>query len=316
MRLKPAKRSDLLESLRAASRDQIRVEGWDLGALNAVVEYQPEDLTVTVEAGLSLGGMQSHLGRQGQWLPIDPPGAGELTIGALIAGDKSGPRRFGFGTIREHLIGIRVALPDGRLIRAGGRVVKNVAGYDLCKLFVGSRGTVGIIVEATFKLRPLPAREHFVRHDCETFEQAGRLGSQLLEGGLDPVVLDWHNLKPAQVGTGNLATVVAGFAGTASDVTWQLKQADRLGSWQPTDLAYDDDFRLAPPGVRQESILPCRLPETVCKLGGIPFVARAGNGLLYHRGEPVRAPTRPPMDLLCRIKETFDPKRILPEMPW
>src|SRR6185503_18282450 len=123
-----------------------------------------------VEAGITLAALQQKLSERGQWVPVDPPHADTLTIGALLAQNSSGPRRFGYGTIRDHLLGIKVVLADGRVIKAGGKVVKNVAGYDLCKLFVGSRGTLGAIVEATFKVLPKPETEKIVAATFPTLE--------------------------------------------------------------------------------------------------------------------------------------------------
>jgi glycolate oxidase FAD binding subunit len=130
----------------------------DMRKLNAVIEYEPADLTVTVEAGMRLADLQRLLAEQGQWLPLDPPLAGEATIGGVLATNASGPARHACGTLRDLLIGIRVATPEGELVKAGGRVVKNVAGYDLGKLHIGALGTLGVIVQAGFKIAPLPER--------------------------------------------------------------------------------------------------------------------------------------------------------------
>jgi glycolate oxidase FAD binding subunit len=128
----------------------------ETGGLNRVVEYEPADLTVTVEAGLRFSELQRILGEQGQFLALDPPAEDGATIGGLIATNASGPLRFAYGTARDLVIGTRVANPGGTLTRAGGRVVKNVAGYDLNKLYIGSLGTLAVIVELSFKLAPIP----------------------------------------------------------------------------------------------------------------------------------------------------------------
>src|SRR5687767_1191119 len=151
--------ADVTAALLSASARAEKISTFDVRAMREVLEYTPEDMTVSVEAGITLAQLQARLAEHNQWLPIDPPGANTLTIGALLAANKSGPRRFGYGTIREHLLGIKVVLADGRVIKAGGKVVKNVAGYDLCKLFVGSQGTLGVIAEATFKVLPRPESE-------------------------------------------------------------------------------------------------------------------------------------------------------------
>jgi glycolate oxidase FAD binding subunit len=129
----------------------------DLARLNRVIEYEPANLTITVEAGMTLAALQATLREQGQFLPIDPPQAERATIGGVLASNAHGPWRLRYGTLRDWTIGMRVVLADGNLVRGGGKVVKNVAGYDMPKLFIGSHGTLGVIVEATFKLAPLPA---------------------------------------------------------------------------------------------------------------------------------------------------------------
>ncbi len=124
--------------------------------LNRILEHAAGDLVVHVEAGTHLKDVQQVLIRAGQWLALDPPEEG-ATIGGVIAANASGPHRLRYGTVRDLLIGITYLLPDGTVARAGGKVVKNVAGYDLCKLFTGSFGTLGLIVEVIFRLHPLPA---------------------------------------------------------------------------------------------------------------------------------------------------------------
>ena len=125
--------------------------------LDGVVEYEAADLTVTVEAGMTFEQLGAILAEHGQFLPIDAPG--QATIGGALAAAAGGPSQHAYGLARDWLLGCRIAQADGVLVRGGGRVVKNVAGYDLPRLIVGSLGTLGVIVEATFKLTPLPATE-------------------------------------------------------------------------------------------------------------------------------------------------------------
>ena len=122
--------------------------------LDRVLEYEPADLTVTVEAGITMGRLQAVLAEHGQFLPIDAPA--DATVGGVLAAGVSGPSRHAYGLPRDWLLGCRVALADGTVIKGGGRVVKNVAGYDMPKLAIDSLGTLGVIVEATFKVAPLP----------------------------------------------------------------------------------------------------------------------------------------------------------------
>jgi glycolate oxidase FAD binding subunit len=126
-----------------------------LGRMTRVVDYSPADLTATVEAGLLLGELNALTMRERQWLPLDPPGSSAASVGALAACNSSGPLRLGFGTPRDYVIGLRLAHTDGTESKCGGRVVKNVAGYDMNKLYVGSYGTLAVITELTLKLRPL-----------------------------------------------------------------------------------------------------------------------------------------------------------------
>ena len=130
--------------------------------MNRIVEYEPANLTVTVDTGVSLASLQETLSSRGQWLPIDPPYADRTTIGGILATNASGPSRMAYGGARDLLIGSVVATSDGRISKSGGRVVKNVAGYDLNKLWIGSLGTLALIGEVTFKIAPLPAARGMV----------------------------------------------------------------------------------------------------------------------------------------------------------
>ncbi len=130
--------------------------------LNKVVEHAPGDLTVTVEAGVSLGALQEALAPAGQWLALDPALPPHATIGGIVATNASGPRRLRYGGVRDQIIGVRVVRADGTAAKGGGKVVKNVAGFDLPKLLTGSLGTLGVIVSATFRLYPLPAASRTV----------------------------------------------------------------------------------------------------------------------------------------------------------
>lgn len=128
-----------------------------LERISGLVEHDDANLTATVQAGMKLTALQDHLARANQFLAIDPPVPSRATIGGLVAANANGPRRMMYGAIRDQIVGMKMALASGVAIKAGGKVVKNVAGYDMCKLFVGSLGTLGIITEVTFKMAPVPA---------------------------------------------------------------------------------------------------------------------------------------------------------------
>jgi glycolate oxidase FAD binding subunit len=127
-----------------------------LGRLNRVVEHDDANLTVTVEAGIGLSRVQQTVAGRKQFLAFNPPYAEHATVGGIIATNLNGPRRSYYGSVRDLVIGMKVVLVSGEQIKAGGKVVKNVAGYDMCKLFVGSLGTLGIITEATLRMAPIP----------------------------------------------------------------------------------------------------------------------------------------------------------------
>ena len=127
-----------------------------------MIRHEPADLVATAEAGITLNDFQRQLAERGQWLPVDPPDDGTATLGGIVAAGLGGPLTSGYGALRSFVIGLRAVLADGRSIKAGGKVVKNVAGYDLCKLFTGSCGSLGVITEVTFKLRPLPAENRTI----------------------------------------------------------------------------------------------------------------------------------------------------------
>ncbi len=137
--------------------------------LDRVQEHAPGDMTATVEAGCTIAALQETLAQRGQRLALDPLWPGRATVGGVLATADSGPLRWSFGPPRDLVLGVTVALADGTLARSGGKVVKNVAGYDLPKLLTGSFGTLGVITQATFRLHPLPAA---VRHLTFTLDAA------------------------------------------------------------------------------------------------------------------------------------------------
>lgn len=202
--------------------------------LDRVVEHEPGDLTATVQAGIRMAPLQAALGAKGQWFSLDPPLAAQATLGGVLAANASGPCRHLYGTARDLVIGIRVVGPDGAVVKGGGKVVKNVAGYDLTKLYIGSLGTLGIIVEATLKLRPRPEVDRAV---VVGFSERGRavaavaalVASDLLPHSLELVEggrpgLFERTALAARSGVG----LLLGFDGIPEGVAWQLEEARRL----------------------------------------------------------------------------------------
>jgi glycolate oxidase subunit GlcD len=207
-------RSDLIISTRRMTR---------------LVRHEPADLVATAEAGLTLSALQKQLGSTGQWLPIDPPDDGRATLGGVVATGLGGPHSLGFGSPRSFVIGMKVVLADGRAIKAGGTVVKNVAGYDLCKLFTESYGTLGLITELTFKLRPLPA-------ESRTVVASGSLASLIVAGRkiysqLSPIAIEMLSrrlAKDLQIKGESQCALMMRFVGSSRSVIAQTAQALKL----------------------------------------------------------------------------------------
>jgi glycolate oxidase FAD binding subunit len=195
-----------------------------LAEYTGVVEHTPGDMTVTVKAGTTFKELQGFLAQHSQKLALDPSWPAFATVGGIIASNDSGPKRLGYGIARDSVIGLRTVYPDGRIIRSGGRVVKNVAGYDMNKLFIGSMGTLGIISEVTFKLRPLPKSESLALLSFPegNLEEVRRFAIKLLDSMLEPVALELLNPFMA----GNLAerdcyTLAISFEDVESSVRYQ-----------------------------------------------------------------------------------------------
>ena len=274
-----------------------------LQRMNRVVDYQPTDMTVAVEAGMPLAHLQQILGEQNQWLPLDPPWPERVTVGGMIAMNLSGPSRLSQGTIRDFLIGIKVIRADGTVIKSGGRVVKNVAGYDLAKLYCGSFGTLGVIAEATFKVRPRPETQALQSLTFPGAEQAMEVVLRLLGTELQPRFLELANFDPDE-GQGAEAApyqLWIGFAGIAEEVAYQQNRlqeiidgtGQNLQTWKEgrgqTLMATLRDFPVSGEAALRckVSLLPSQLAafcqaleeETHVRALSIQCVIHAGNGI-------------------------------------
>ena len=213
-----------LAQLRAAPAEL----GISLARLDRIIAYEPDDMTITVEAGLTLPSLNALALTHAQRLPVDPPRPELTTIGALIGGARSGPLRLSEGTVRDLLIGVRFIGHQGRLIHSGGSVVKNVAGYDLMKVLTGSCGTLGIITEATFKLRPVPANYVMACGRYDTRDDALAVAMRLRDIG--PLV---HLEVVSSLGARALEydcryLVIAGLAGNEPEVAYLRDQVSLM----------------------------------------------------------------------------------------
>ena len=160
--------------------------------LNQLRAHRHGDLTATAEAGATLADVNRALGRHGQWLPLDPAFADRATIGGILAANDSGPLRHRHGAPRDLVIGVEVVTPDGVIAKAGGNVVKNVAGYDLSKLVAGSFGSLAAILAATFKLAPLPAASKTLMIEAGDFEALGEIVRAVMGSQLEPQAFELH----------------------------------------------------------------------------------------------------------------------------
>jgi glycolate oxidase FAD binding subunit len=208
----------------AATRPGIELS---LAKLNRVVDFPARDMTITVEAGITMAELAETVAAERQRLPIDVPQANRATLGGVIATNFSGPLRYGHGTIRDYVIGISAVDGRGVSFKGGGRVVKNVAGYDFCKLLTGSFGTLGIIAQATLKVKPMPQRTALVGCRVMNFDQAGRLLASLVTSDIRPVAIEfvagpaWNDdpaLEP--LAPGEFGHLIVAFEGTEPEVEW------------------------------------------------------------------------------------------------
>ncbi len=201
------------------------------GALDQVVSVSPADLVATVQAGAPIEALRRRLADEGMWLALDPPGRPERSLGSIIATATAGPLRHGFGPVRDHVLGCTVATGDGRLVKAGGRVVKNVAGYDLTKLQVGGFGGFGIIAEAHLRLRALPRADVTLvaRGMRDALTSAAR---DVMAAELVPAALEL--LSPALAAEADWV-LAARFLGTDAAVQGEVRRIAPIGNlaWQP-----------------------------------------------------------------------------------
>jgi len=200
-------------------------------SLSRTRDYPARDMTVTVEAGMRIDDLTAMLHQERQQLPVDVSQSHRATIGGAIATNTSGPRRYGYGTFRDYVIGITAVDARGRLFHAGGQVVKNVAGYDVCKLLVGSLGTLAVITQVTLKLKPLPESFGLLWAAFSGLEAIEAALEQLARSAARPVLLDVLDGRSAGevLAESRLdlpaehPVLVVGVEGTKNECHWQAE---------------------------------------------------------------------------------------------
>jgi glycolate oxidase FAD binding subunit len=260
-------------------------------AMRRVRQYEPRDLTISVEAGISYCDLSRLLAEQHQMIPLDPPFADTATIGGIVACNCSGPRRRLYGTARDLVIGIEFATLEGKLVESGGMVVKNVAGLDMSKLMIGSFGTLAAIAVVNFKLIPQPPCERTFRFSFAGLEEAVAARDAILKSPLDPAAIDLLNpaaaeaKKPAYmlaVRAGGNAAAIARYERELAAMGAQAVPAGEeaafwrtIGDFTPRYLDAHKDGAV----VR----VSCTLKELRAVMQSIPgpAIARAGSGVCY-----------------------------------
>ena len=302
--VKPATREELVEALRAATREGLGVIPFggpldssgaaelppfdlalDLSALDRVVEYEPEDLTVTAECGVTLATLRATLAARGQELPLESPGGGRTTLGGALAANASRARRLRFGAPRDRILGARFALVDGTRARSGGKVVKNVAGYALHRLLCGSSGGLAIVIEASLKLAPGPKRREALLYSATAAElrDAARWAEfPRLEPALLAVLGGGAARHEGQRGP---FVIVAGFEDDAAWVEEQIARTiRRLGAPEARRGGTEAEALWQTLADREELEVPCLTFTTAHNTPAAlaPVLAAPGNGFVFH----------------------------------
>lgn len=316
-------------------------------ALNRILEYEPRDLTICVEAGVRYRDLSALLAPNRQMLPLDPPYSGEATIGGIVAAGISGPRRRLYGGVRDQVIGMTFATLQGDLVQSGGKVVKNVAGLDMQKAMIGSFGTLAVVTQVNFKLAPLPESTRTFLLGCGSLADLAAARNRVLSSVLQPSAFDALNARAAaRLGleaSPCLLIRVSGNEPVLARYAAELPEAVTVQDGQERDLwRAVESFAEAPRIVAQVGYANPSL-EQVLSSAPAEALARAANGVAYitfdtreqaadwlasTSGQPwsriiLKAPPEdalsltlwpdpgPDFELMRRLKSTFDPASLL-----
>ena len=360
----PANTEEIAAVLRYANRNSITVAPWGCGTkqswgspirpslilnthrLNAVREHTWQDMTCIVQAGCVWSGMQASLAKHGQFVALDPLWPDRATIGGIAATNDSGTLRLRYGSLRDLIIGMTIVLADGTIARSGGKVVKNVAGYDLHKLMTGAFGTLGVITEVTFRLHSIPRHVQSFTIASEDVEPLGQLLMRILDSHLSTQSLQLRSnpsgfaldvrlatlpevIRDQAAALSKLAGSVQLEATDADSNVWNARQAlvDQAGSFVikttmlPSDISAITAMvhSLGGTSVTQATgIMTANIPAAAsAQLEHLRQKLEAGRGSLTVLHHPVDAPhvaSTVPSDtlpLMRELKHRFDPNRIL-----
>ena len=296
-------------------------------ALNRLLKYEPRDLTISVEAGMPWQDLERALAENGQMLPLDPPvmldppigkkNAGErnATVGGVIAANQSGPLRRLYGSARDMVIGMTFVTLEGQEIRTGGNVVKNVAGLDMSKLMIGSFGTLAAIASVNFKVFPIPRASRTFVLEFASAAEAFAERDRILRGQMPPAAIDLLNW-PSDF---RLLIRAMGTPAVVDRFTREFAHAKALDGDEQTAAwrevrEFTPKFLDANPAGGVVTI-PCSLTEMrdVVEKFGVPFVARAGSGVVYahYAANPPVVSIRDDAEMMKNVKRMFDPENLL-----
>lgn len=333
-------------SLRSDAKSTQPGVGISLAKLNRVIDHPAADLTITVEAGMTIAELTSVLASQRQRLPIDIPHPERATVGGVVATNAAGPRRYGYGTMRDYLLGFTAVDGTGTMFSGGGRVVKNAAGYNMCRLMTGSHGTLGILTQVTLLVRPMCEASVLFVCDVPNFDVAEQLLAGLVHSPAHPVAIEFaagrqreSDLSLGPVLQGNVGRLYVGLEGSAAEVNWMVEQlrADWATSGAtapmlvPTPRAETLWRWLAEfPAEHQFHVLPSQTIEKIAELlkldATCSIQAHAGNGVIRtsppssdqpsasvwkRAGAEDNQASDPRNRVLRALKNRFDPQNIL-----
>lgn len=277
-------------------------------AMRRVLQYEPRDLTISVEAGMPWAELAGLLAANRQMVPLDPPWFDSCTVGGVVATNISGPRRRLYGTARDVVIGMRFATLEGNIVQTGGMVVKNVAGLDMAKLLIGSWGTLAAIAVVNFKLNPMPPETRTFAMEFDSAAAVIEAGTRILQSVLQPAAIDI--LNPAAAASFELSDrfTLLLQAGGSPAVLDRYTRA--LPEARAIDCAIWNRIREFVPrtGARRVLSTYTGLLEVLQKAEG-PVVARAGSGVAYVVSAPDALPQ--PSEIIKKVKGLFDPEGLL-----
>ncbi len=284
-------------------------------AMRRLLQYDPRDLTISVEAGMPFAELERILAEHRQMLPLDPPWRAQSTVGGVVAANLSGPRRRLYGTARDMIIGMTFATLEGRLVQSGGMVVKNVAGLDMAKLMVGSFGTLAAIAVVNFKVFPMPAQARTFVSEFTTAAEAFAERDRILRSVLQPAAIDivnWPRGFRLFIRAQGNAAVLDRFARALP-----AARVEDESAWEEIHEFTSKFLARHPLGaVVPMSMKLSEMADAMSRLSTdekIPAIARAGSGtiLAHYAGDTPPVQWSGDFVTMEKIKHMFDPDRLL-----